>query len=304
MKREYVQLITRKALLMLLLLPFMVSGCIKDNMDDCYKFPAILALAEATVGGTPVNLQDVQDVVLYIFDQDGKFLDRIVVSINERTELDYPDATNLTIVGFANVSETNELITQLTLDSYEQDGKITLKKLQDYLSQPIYNSPSDIFWGEIDILNDRKAGETTTLSVKRIVSGVNVKIRGIKEYVSATDEDFRIVVSTDYNAVNFEGDAERGGANYMPAGGTFSSQSPSQLDIPTFRILSTLQGSPVTVKIYYKNVLVDTVTKDSDGNPLIAYNGKLLEVRINYIGHVTVTIRTSEWDKESIWHTI
>jgi len=303
MKREYVPLI-KVALLVLLLLLFAISGCIREEESGCYKFPAIQAVAEAPVGGTPVDPQDVQDVVFYIFNQDGIFLDRIISTANVRIELDYPGATSLIVVGIANVSETNESITQLTSDSHEQDGEISLKRLQDYLSQPIYNSPSDIFFGEVDIVNDRKTGVITTLPIIRIVSGINIKMRGIKEYVNAIDEDFRIVVSANYNTVNFDGDAKGSGANYMPVGGTFSSQNPSQLEFPAFRVLSTSQGNPVTVKIYYKNSLIDTVTKDSNGYPLMAYNGKLLEVWINYTGYLSVTIRTSEWDQETIWHTI
>jgi Protein of unknown function (DUF1812). len=299
MKIEYVRHCIGSVFLFILL-PLLIAGCLKEDMSNCYTPVLIRVVAEAPQGADPINPQDVNHVALFIFDKNGNFIDKLTGQIGQIFELNYPGEENLSIVGLANITDTNEKVTQFSNGMPETDGKILLIEMQEYLAQAIYNSPSDIFWGEIDVVND-KSGITNVLPVKRIVASVNIKIRGLKELLQTNNEDFKVVVSTNFNAIDFDGHPEGSNTNYLPAGGKFQIQSPSQFDIPSFRILSSESGSPVVLKIYHNNQLIDVVTKDANGNPLLCYNGKLLEIRVNYIGNIEVSIINGQWGKETAW---
>ena len=278
-----------KAYLVLLL--WVWAGCTKENLDDCEQLPGIRAVTYAPSGSEPVHSQDVGTVMFYVFDEDERFLETFSAALNETVLLDYPRAARLHVVGLANTENGNP----------KTEGVITLRYLRDYLSMPVYDAPADVFWGEVQCINDRKAGSVTNLPITRVVSSVNIKIRGLKEYRQVEDEDFKLVLSADYRGVNFYGQPQGGPANYMPIG-TFVSQDPSQYNVPNFRIISQAQGSPVVLKIYHKNELIDSFSADSNGQPFMAYNGKLLEIQISYTAYLSVSIQIhSEWDKESYW---
>ena len=279
------------------------KSCLKDDLSGCYRSHSIKIVAEVLSGGDVVDIQDIKHVDLYIFNKEGKFLDKITCKLNEYVDLNYPEEEILNIVGFANISESNETITLFAEGILEKDGKICLIKFQDYLSQPIYGSPSDILWGETGV-SGSDSGNTAILPVKRIVASVNVKVRGLEE-LTKTNSDFRIVLSTKYHTVDFNGNAMGNDTNYLPEGGVFASRNPSQFEIPTFRIFATSQGTPVDVKVYYKDKLLDIISKDNEGNQLLAYNGKLLEIKISYLENAALTIQmTSDWDTETIWKDI
>ena len=287
--------------LYLIALLWVWAGCTEENLDDCEKIPGIRAVTSAPAGADPVNPSDIEALVFYVFDQDELFLGTISAALNETVLLDFPQARRFFVVGLANVSNAYESVTVFDSGDPGSKGAITLKHLREYLSSPIYDAPSDIFWGEIKFANDRKAGSVTILSITRVVSSVNIKIRGIKEYLQVDDEDFKVVLSTAYNGLNFHGQPMGATTGYMPAG-SFVSQTPSQYNVPNFRIISQAQGSPVVLKIYHKDVLMDTIGADSNGNPFMTYNGKLLEIQISYTAYLSITVQIhSEWDKESYW---
>ena len=299
MKKEYVQynLLKRLCLAVASLLVF--SGCIKDNINYC-TYPSIRVVAVAPVGADPIDPHDVQQVVFYVFDQNEKFIDKFTAPLNVCVRLNYPDERNLYVVGLANVDDASVLVSRLCPGAPMSDGLVSLKQLHDYLSQPIYASASDLFLGEMCITNSLTSEKTFDLPMKRMVAGVNVKIRGLKEFAHTSDEDFRVVVSTDHNAFDFYGNLFGANTNYLP-GGMFLSHTPSRYETSGFNIIAEPKGPPITIKIYHGNKLIDTINADSDGNLLTARNGWILEVRIDYIGSVKVTIINAQWGVESVW---
>lgn len=302
MKKEYIYSNLWKVFSFILLFPFIFSGCIKDSLNDCFIFPSLRVIAVAPEGTIPVNPTDIQSLILYVFDKDGRFITTMPATINQTVELNFPQETALQIVALANAGTTNETVTDFITGNLISNGSINLKKLQDYLSMAVYTSPSDLFWGQVDVVNDRQSGKTTILEIKRIVSSVTVKIRGLKEFLQTTDNNFKVVVETLYNKVDFDGVPSGTGTNYLPQGGTFILvNNISQYEIPSFNILSSQQGTNIKVKIYHNDTLIDIISTDQQGNPLIAYNGIQCEVRINYSGILTVTIINAEWGEVLIW---
>ena len=300
MKRGYVRYNQLKNVCLVMVLFFFFPSCLVEDRNYCIRYPGVRAVAIAPEGDDPVNEQEVRQVVFYVFDENEKFIDKFTAPLGVRVALNYSDVRSLYVVGLANVDRVNEMVSQFTPEAPLSDGMVTLKQLQSYLSHPVYGSPSDLFLGEVYIANNRLAGMTAELPVARVTAGVNVKIRGLEEFDSPSGEDFSVVVSADYNAFDFYGNPSGNNTNYLP-GWLFVSEDPSHHETPIFRIIAQPQGAPVTINIYRGSTLIDVVSADSNGNPLLAYNGKLTEVRISYIGSVKVTVVNSPWGEESIW---
>lgn len=302
MKKEYIYSNFYKVFSLVLLFPVLLAGCIKEDATDCYVLPSIKVVATTPEGTTPVKPTDIQNLTLYVFDQNGKFITTMPATLGETMELDFPNDKTLQIVGLANGDTKNEIITDFIVGNMISNGSISLKKLQDYLTMAVYTSPSDLFWGQVDIVNDRQSGKTTILEIKRIVSSITVKIRGLKEFLQIADDNFKIVIETEYNKVGFNGVPSGTGTNYLPQGGRFILvNNISQYEIPSFNALSSEQGTNIKVKIYRNDILIDTISTDHLGNPLTAYNGIQCEIRINYSGSVIVEIINAEWGEVLIW---
>lgn len=302
MKKEYIYCTFWKVFYFSFLFPVIFSGCIKEDPLDCLVLPSIRVVAISPEGATPVKPADIESLILYVFDEGGKLVTTMPATLNKTIELDYFQHKTLHIVALANAGTTNETVTDFIVGDMITNGSISLKKLQDYLTMAVYTSPSDLFWGQVDVVNDRLSGKTTILEIKRIVSSVTVKIRGLKEFAQTTDDNFKIVLEAQYNKVDFEGVLSGANTNYLPQGGTFILvNNISQYEIPSFNILSAEQGTNVKVKIYRNDTLIDTISADQQGNPLIAYNGIQCEIRINYSGSLTVTIINAQWGEILIW---
>lgn len=282
-----------------LLSSFILAGCIKEDLSDCHHIPTIEVRTVIPAGAANSGIQS---VTLYVFDREGRFAGSHTAGLNEVVPLNYPGEGSLQVVAVANQSADNETVSSFISKELIATGVITLKQFRDYFSMPTYVPLSDLFWGIAGMANERRAAEHVILDISRITASVNIKIRGLKEYAAATDEDFTAVVGAAYDTVDFLGIPTGAGTNFLPQGGVFSTVgSYSQLEIPTFNIFSSAAGSDIIVRIYHNGTLIDTVTTDNQGNPLTTYNGRLLEVRISYVGGVTVTVINANWGEKLVW---
>lgn len=303
MKKEYIYSNFYKVFCLVFLFPVIFSGCLVGGVDcSVLSIPSVRVVAIAPEGTTSVKPAEIETLTLYVFDQDGKFITTMPVALDKTTELDFPNVESFQIVALANGNIENETITDFINGNIISDGSISLKQLQAYLTMTVYTSPSDLFWGEANIVNDRQSGKTTILEIKRIVSSITVKIRGLKEFAQVTDDNFKIVVETEYNKVDFKGVPSGTGTYYLPLGGKFILvNNVSQYEIPSFNILSSEKGTNIKVKIYSDDTLIDTISTDHLGNPLTAYNGIQCEVRINYSGSIIVDVINAKWGEVLIW---
>jgi len=298
MKREYVQYNRFRGLAFVAVLLFFLASCHRDS--HC-RLPSVKAVAAAKEVSDPGNRHEIEQVVFYIFDQNRLFIDKITAPLNQSVELDYPCFKHFYVIGWGNINENDETITRFEAGMSKLDGEVTLKLLYEYLLHPLYASPSDVFYGEVKIWNNRVSGQATDLPLARATSNVSVKVRGLKEYFGDSGDNYSVVLSTGYNALNFLGMPMGCPANYRLEG-EFSSHYPSQFETGVFRVFGSRVGIPVEVRIYRGNTLVDVVLTDSSGNSLMACNGKLLEVRINYTASVPVVEQIyAGWNDHLLW---
>ena len=298
MKKEYVQYNRFRSLAFFAALLLFLASCHRDSHQ---RLPSVRAIAAAKEAGGPADRQEVEQVVFYIFDQNRLFIDKITAPLNQSVELDYPCFKHFYVIGLGNIDENNGSITGFEAGMSKLDGEVTLKLLHEYLLHPLYASPSDIFYGEVKVRNSRVSGLPADLPLARATSNVSVKVRGVKEHFGDSGNNYSVVLSTGYNALDFSGMPMGCPANYRLAG-EFTPHYPSQFETGVFRVFGSRTGIPVEVRIYRGNTLVDVVSTDISGNPLMACNGKLLEVRINYTASTPVVEQIhADWNDILVW---
>jgi hypothetical protein len=288
-----------------LLLPFL-TACINDDLSDCRKPLQGIRLVVATIPGIDVvHPGDIKEVSLYVFDEDRRFLATEKAAMNELVYLSYPEAgKQLYVVAIANALTGQTLASPQPGDGV-RSGTLALNKTSVFDGMQLYASPDDLFRGELSVDTEEEKTEPYELPLRRIVSSVSLKVKGLQEYLQTESTDFSALIGSPYNTVDFSGTpsmltrAANAPVN-TSAQGTFNPGS-RLFELPATRILSSDKGEDVGIRLYHGTKLVHTVSTDSEGKPIQAVNGKLLEVWIDFAGQVNVSVRHSQWGKETVW---
>lgn len=276
----------------LFLMAFVSASCIKEDLSQCQKPVFSLQMKAYDADNRPLGSDVVKDITLYIFDGSKRYLDSRDISVNETVTLDYPDHESLTLVAWGNGKQGHQTMPTLQQGDPLETAFVSLT--QTRTSLPVAGSPDDLLHGIIDI----NAHETVTseLPLRRRTSGVVITTRYLREYVGSGEGEFRYVLRKTPDRLNFYGLPVGSDVSYSPQA-TFDPQG--DFVSPIFNILPTEED--LSIDIYHQGVLKTTITSDSEGNPLRAQAGRLLNVLINFKGNFGVEVKLSEWGKKEIW---
>ena len=290
-----------KSVCLLGLLAGALSCSVDEDMSDC-DFTAKVRVVHHD---RDVSFSDCETVTLYVFDKEGAMLEEREVRVGELTELGYPYHGELQFYALGNAQDgVNEKLNNGAAGKPEERGIDLIEKprmrmtLAD-IQHTFYAHPSDLFLGSENAPNTRKKrDEITEVPIYRVVGSARITIRSIKEYLQAETDDFSVIILPRYNTVSFRRQPA-GGIIAMAPQGSFVEAD--EYVVPAFNFLSSTGGEEVEVRVYYQGELVETVTHDRYGDPLVAYNGKLLDILIDYGAYVSVTITINPWGVENIW---
>jgi len=305
-----------KYILSSLLIVAFASSCIKDDLSDCPALNLRVTVASSVGSGSELG-NAVSDVMLYIFDENEILLDMFPSEIGKIERLNYPRAVKLNVVATANIGSQVSLSSLVIGQTKLSEVKISLQEGQNYLNHDIYTHPSDILTGILAIDNV-PVNDVLELPISRKVAAVTVRVKQLREHVGALDapeDDFTIVLGTPYNYLNFLGEsglntrADSYPVNYKLTGGFRTAfekeyfEAPEQVSAEKtdfVRTISTDDGSPVSVSIYYKGQLVPgtPVTHYTDNTPITVKNNRLNVILITFgkEGQVYVRINEAKWN--------
>lgn len=297
------------------LLALAATGCMDDDFSDCFYGVTVKVVVSADGSGQNNGLTpDVFDnIMLYVFGEDGVLLAIIPTEINRTEVLNYPDAGKMTVVAIANKGAGDEMTAMTTGVTTLNDARIMLTRSAD---PAYYAFMSDIFTGDKVVDNNTASGKTVELPIRRIVAGVYVYVRGVNEYMSepgATAGDFHVVLGGQYNYIDFKGTPSYMAGRSMTdpvlykfTGTRRSGFTTSYYDFPHqavpatrtdyMTMLASDAGMPVSVGLYYKGQMVTAAPITTDGaNPLTVRNNMLNVIAIDFRGSVSVTINQTAW---------
>lgn len=252
-----------------------------------------------------LSASEVESVTLYVFDSDGKLLEERQSELDKLEEFNYPYAGPLDVYALANAhSGVNETVVAAPNGKYDGScvSLIPLPAGNPYYAgynSTSYKQPSMLLLGDETAPNYVQQPDVITdVPIHVMVGSVRVTIRGIKEYLDVTDDDFSVLALPRYDCLYFDR-TQHGNQIAIEPSGAFVGAD--EYEVPAFRFLSSTAGEAIVLHIFHKDELVDTVTTDRDGNPLVTYNGKLVNVLLNYGAYVNVSVKVMPWDEVYTW---
>lgn len=271
----------------ILLLTGLLWGCIKDNRDNCYTSYQLIV---KTTESDSVGDGDINNVVLFIFDKEQKFIGSMATGIDQVTTLPYPSNDELYIVAWGNINSGHQSLSAPVPGVLP--GDISLKLTMK--DETHFNSPDDLFQGARSVQRNTKNSGPDILLIKRKIANVTVVARGLQAYLNTTDEDFTYIVRGTGGTLDLNG-VLLGEEVYLNPDATFN---PSQEFVtPPFHVLPSQH---LVVDLYKADQLILSVDQDAGGNPLVAPEGKKLTITIDFSGNIHITISIDDWEQTEV----
>lgn len=275
----------------------LLSGCIAENNDDCYKgVPVKISLP------VDIPLEAIKDMNLYVFDDKELLLDILAVNSSEPVMLNYPDIPTLHCVAWCNTKDGTMLVSPLSVGDSRSNGFISLKPSAPTRAvQSIFTSPTDLFYGEIKLDNTSTSShieEYKEIPVSRLVASMNITLRGLELLSGNKDGNYSIVVHETASRVDFAGRYGGPPASYAFSAGA---EAGEDLTLPTFNLFPTMDDSGLVIDIYQNNSLLKQITVDGNNRPMIPVVGQTLNVLVNFKFDVNVQIEFTGWGEQYVW---
>ena len=274
----------------------LLSGCIAENTDDCYKGTPLTV--ELPAGILPESMKDIS---LYVFDDKDKLLDVFSMSATEPVILNYPDIPMLHCVALCNTQDGTMSVSPPEKGGSCSGGFISLKPAEPTrVEQGIFTSPTDLLYGELKLENNTTPAkpERQVVSVSRMTASMNITLRGLQRLTGTEDWDYSLVVRETNSRMNFDGTYGGTPASYSPP---VTHGKNKDFEVSMFRLFPTLNATGLTIEIYHNGTLLKSVHADGSGNPIIPVVGKTMNLLLNFEGSVNVEIELTEWGETVIW---
>ena len=274
----------------------LLSGCIAENTDDCFKgIPLKVNLS------SDISQETIKDMSLYVFDDKDLLLDILPVNITEPVLLKYPGVPTLHCVALCNTQNGTMLVSPLNSGDSCSDGFISLKPfVPTRAEQSIFTSPTDLFYGELEIENNTTSNHPAELfmDISRMTASMNITLRGLQRLKGTDDRDYSLVIRETSSRMDFSGNYGGVPASYSPA---MTLAANKDFEVSMFRLFPTTNGDGLTIDIYHNRSLLKSITTDSSGNPISPIVGKTTNLLLNFEGSVSVEIKITAWGETVIW---
>lgn len=285
--------------ILIVLLSGILTGCIKEDYSDC---PRPFRL---TVRAWDADMQDITEsgdverVVIFVFDENGRRIDRLMMSAAEVAArkpipLEYDGPTSVSFIAWANPSDDALAATAHVQTS--ADLFFTLKSVDG-----VAVSPNDLFSGVLTTPIEYGSIEQTTdrtIDIYRRTAQVHILVRGYKDWLDA----HTMRALPDYADIllgetpdTYTGLAELIGnaVQYRPEGqiedGDFISS--------VFRIYPTLNASPLHLDFLINGATALSFAEGSDGTPFVPVTGRMLNIYIDLRGaDLNVIVSVTPWN--------
>jgi hypothetical protein len=298
--------------IILFILALAMAGCIKDDLSDCPPVVQALYLRTINANGLPVrDFEQVDEVTLFVFDENGKFMKTLHVGHDELDDrimvpLEGYTGSKIYVSAWGNIGDGSVDIADIYAGNAMDMQFLALAEG----GEGWYNPPGDIFFGfrEIDLsaysMLDDPGDHVEFVDVERMGATLSVTVAGIPE--DADPDDYYFVLEGQNGGYDFQGNPVQNDCEIrVPAardGDNFVARQPLHL-IP--------QTEGMSLRLYRKaeepggedTDLTGPITEDVNGDPITLVAGKTTNVLINLAptGGLEVTVVITEWGHIYQW---
>lgn len=282
-------------LMCIMALSVAVTGCIKDDLSDCTNSFTLTVEAYDRSGAT-LGRDDLKDVILYVFDNDLRFVRRIDTQIGQAVTLQAEGGKDMHLVGWGNLGGGAQKYTEPNPGDHKDDCLVSL--LPQSSSSNYIAPPDDLFRGEITFKNEEQHGEKE-LPIYREVGSLTVTVRNLKTFTGYNDNNFSIVVRDTKSTIDFYGNLAGNRVAYRPDGSFVTNNSTEDYFVPAFNMIPENKG--INIDIYHGTKLIRTVSQDNFGKPFTIEKDRLTNVLIDLKTQVDVSVSLTDWGNYQVW---
>jgi len=299
-----------RLLLILMVMALVEMGCIKEYESDCntsilLKFKAII-----NVNGEEVEVgkEEVKELVLYVFNANDEFLESHLVEIESTIALSYPNHKELHLVCWGNSASDQQIMPELKVGDKLDESLIAVITNNTKVTQAIVEThPDNLFHSHKEIIIEDIKGSTVEMVLYHKVASVNITAKGLATHFTKVDEDYSYIFRSGKKHVSFNGDTKGDDVHHSQIAELKNGVHESGI----FNILpSTDENNSVEVDIYKGSELISTISKDGNGQPFKAEEGRLLNIHADFSGGggadgtISVSIAITYWGEKKIWKEI
>ncbi len=296
---------TAAALLILALL----QGCgklYKEDMAECYEGVSVVMKVHPSTTGAAEAEAAVEHAVLYVFDGEGRFLERRETEVG-KTELltGHREAGPLTVIGWLNKCDVYG-ISDFGNNILRGDGLVSLGNPSTRVDLPPrhHPHPTDLFYGENNLENIRTSMEVEHKEIfaSRLTGQANITVRGLKEYARMQDDDFYLIVGPTAGAVDFYGQHrhEQQAAHHPAA----QFDQTGDFGTNNFTLMPTGENTPMTVQIWHEEAgLIYEADSDIAGTEFHIFADRTTNILIDFTVDISIEIQRTLWGVSFPWKT-
>lgn len=280
-----------------------MGGCTKQSYAGCPEEVELRIRVVDTEGEDITNEGCVRGVMLYVFDEDKRFLKLLNVEVDKPLRLYFPDQETLHVISWGNLTGERAHLPALTTGASIHEAMIRLLNAprtegKAVGTRPIAISPDDLFYAYNEIPLIDKSQTTFTVRLSRSVSAIAVTMRNLQSYANRYDDNYSLVVRETHNTIDFFTRLSGDKVGYVPAS---SFNEKKELIAHPINLLPSLAEDAIEIDVYHDRQLITTVKKDSQGRFLKTEKGKLLNVLVDFRLNVEVEVSVTPWGVVQVW---
>ena len=282
---------------MLMVMSFVCVGCTKEDLADCKPYTHQFSLHVNPADGDSTSIKE---ILLYVYDTNEKFLATHQAQLGKNIQLSYPNIDTLNIVALGNAASNTQ--TAPTPNVGDALGETTLSLLMHTkATHQLATPPDDLFKKHKKIANIH-AYTPQSIQLTRKVASVVITAKGLKAPANSDTNNYHYTLRYGKSELNFKGHTSGSNVVHTPE----ATLNSGILESSIFNILPAAAPlNTIEIAIHNGTALIATITADSNGIPLVATVGELLNVYANFgsgaAGNVSVSIETTPWGEKKVW---
>lgn len=293
-----------------LLLAGGLSSCkwIAEDVAHCPQTFRLFVRALDAEDQDITSTGEVEEVLLFMFDQEGKLVERVILSAEEvkhRKEvyIEHFGPKKLTFLAVGNPSPAERM--RLLKASTMEEVRLELKLENGYA-----HTTTDLFAGRLEraiIYGTLNSGENATIDIRRVTARVTLTVLGYEAWLKRqgylaspfdpTDSSKALIsfgTSADKYAVS-NGIYEGTPTTYRILGhlaGAYGDFHSKEL-----RVFPLMGGDSFILKFHVNGQCIEHFTQDDNGQVLLPVVGKHLNVLIDFrSAQASISIKVTPWN--------
>ena len=288
-----------------MLLIGLLTGCLKDDLSKCPSPFQVTIKALDADRNDITESGDVQQVILFVFDQDDHIYQTFTLTGEEVKQrklsdigMSFPPSKKFRLIALGNLDDKVDYSEIGNVNDLE-DLYIRLKptgRTRAINTHHDVESPGDLFGGEL-MVDTHYGGvdgrQTHVVEMNRLTVGITITAIDLKEWNGNKEGDYSFIVSETYDMIS----------NHWSLMGETVSYAPQAIFVengnlfaPIFYAFPTIEGKGFIIEILYNGEVIFTAERDLNGKEFGCEKGCTLNVIIDFRANLHIISEITPWN--------